>query len=75
MHFMGNILAAELHVNILLGTPKVYVQVMIFRQNMYKVESTTEQFKVVADYFDQLLIHGETMNDVQVEQVNFLETK
>lgn len=46
-----------------------------FRQNMYKVESTTEQFKVVADYFDQLLIHGETMNDVQVEQVNLLETK
>ncbi|AYA69007.1 tRNA dihydrouridine synthase DusB [Acinetobacter sp. WCHA55] len=46
-----------------------------FRQNMYKVESTTEQFKVVADYFDQLLIHGETMNDVQVEQVNLLEAK
>ena len=46
-----------------------------FRQNMYKVESTTEQFKVVADYFDQLLIHGETMNDVQIEQVNLLETK
>ncbi|WP_268844191.1 tRNA dihydrouridine synthase DusB [Acinetobacter johnsonii] len=46
-----------------------------FRQNMYKVESTTEQFKVVAAYFDQLLIHGETMNDVQVEQVNLLETK
>lgn len=46
-----------------------------FRQNMYKVESTTEQFKVVANYFDQLLIHGETMNDVQVEQVNLLETK
>lgn len=45
-----------------------------FRQNMYKVESTTEQFKVVTDYFDQLLIHGETMNDVQVEQVNLLET-
>lgn len=46
-----------------------------FRQNMYKVESTTEQFKVVAAYFDQLLKHGETMNDVQVEQVNLLETK
>ena len=46
-----------------------------FRQNMYKVESTTEQFKVVADYFDQLLAHGETMSDVQVEQVNLLETK
>ena len=42
---------------------------------MYKVESTTEQFKVVADYFEHLLIHGETMNDVQVEQVNLLETK
>ncbi|MFH7764614.1 tRNA dihydrouridine synthase DusB [Acinetobacter sp. BSP-28] len=46
-----------------------------FRQNMYKVESTTEQFNVVEDYFNQLLAQGEIMSDVQVEQVNLLETK
>ncbi|WP_313035439.1 tRNA dihydrouridine synthase DusB [Acinetobacter sp.] len=46
-----------------------------FRQNMYKVESTAEQFKVVEDYFNQLLAQGEIMSDVQVEQVNLLETK
>lgn len=46
-----------------------------FRQNMYKVENTAEQFNVVEDYFNQLLAQGEIMSDVQVEQVNLLETK
>ncbi len=46
-----------------------------FRQNMYKVESTAEQFNVVEDYFNQLLAQGEIMSDVQVEHVNLLETK
>ena len=46
-----------------------------FRQNMYKVESTAEQFNVVEDYFNQLLAQGKIMSDVQVEQVNLLETK
>ncbi|WP_166168813.1 tRNA dihydrouridine synthase DusB [Acinetobacter sp. SA01] len=46
-----------------------------FRQNMYKVESTAEQFNVVEDYFNQLLAQGEIMSDVQVEQVNLLETR
>lgn len=46
-----------------------------FRQNMYKVESTADQAKVVEDYFNQLLDHGSIMSDVQVEQVNLLETK
>lgn len=44
-----------------------------FRQNMYKVETTVEQFKVVEDYFNHLLIHGEIMSDVQVEAINLLE--
>lgn len=38
-----------------------------FRQNMYQVESTAQQYKVVEDYFNQLLLHGEIMSDVQVE--------
>ena len=46
-----------------------------FRQNMYKVESTADQYKVVENYFNNLLEHGEIMSDVQVEQVNLLETK
>jgi tRNA-dihydrouridine synthase B len=45
-----------------------------FRQNMYKVESTNAQFKVVEDYFNQLLMYGDIMSDVQVEQINLLET-
>ncbi len=44
-----------------------------FRQNMYKVETTVEQFKVVEDYFNHLLVHGEIMSDVQVEAINLLE--
>ena len=44
-----------------------------FRQNMYKVESTVEQFNVVEDYFNQLLAQGEIMSDVQIEQVNLLQ--
>lgn len=46
-----------------------------FRQNMYKVESTVDQAKVVESYFDQLLDQGQRMSDVQVEQVNLLEIK
>mgnify|MGYP006197681661 CR=1 FL=1 len=45
-----------------------------FRQNMYKVESTAEQAIVVENYFNQLLAEGNLMSDVQVEQVNLLET-
>nr|WP_298894024.1 tRNA dihydrouridine synthase DusB [uncultured Acinetobacter sp.] len=45
-----------------------------FRQAMYKVESTAEQAQVVADYFEQLLDHGQNLADVQVEQVNLLAT-
>lgn len=45
-----------------------------FRQAMYKVESTVEQAQVVADYFEQLLQHGQSLADVQVEQVNLLAT-
>lgn len=44
-----------------------------FRQNMYKVENTADQAKVVESYFDQLLDLGLRMSDVQVEQVNLLE--
>ncbi|MCH7335963.1 tRNA dihydrouridine synthase DusB [Acinetobacter sp. NIPH 2699] len=46
-----------------------------FRQNMYRVENTVDQAKVVESYFDQLLDQGQRMSDVQVEQVNLLETK
>ncbi len=46
-----------------------------FRQNMYRVESTAEQYQVVENYFNQLLEHGNIMSDVQVEQVNLLETE
>ena len=42
---------------------------------MYRVESTAEQYQVVENYFNQLLEHGNIMSDVQVEQVNLLETK
>lgn len=45
-----------------------------FRQAMYKVESTAEQAQVVAEYFEQLLHHGQSLADVQVEQVNLLAT-
>ncbi len=44
-----------------------------FRQNMYKVESTLEQAKVVEQYFDHLLDQGNLMSDVQVESVNLLD--
>ena len=46
-----------------------------FRQNMYKVESTADQYKVVEAYFNDLLAHGQIMSDVQVEHVNLLDTK
>ena len=46
-----------------------------FRQNMYKVESTADQYKVVEAYFNDLLEHGQIMSDVQVEQINLLDTK
>lgn len=42
---------------------------------MYQVENTADQYRVVEDYFNTLLEHGSTMSDVQVEQVNLLETK
>ncbi|MCW8037968.1 tRNA dihydrouridine synthase DusB [Acinetobacter entericus] len=44
-----------------------------FRQNMYKVESTADQYKVVEEYFDHLLVHGAIMSDVQTEAVNLLD--
>ncbi|TQR72589.1 tRNA dihydrouridine synthase DusB [Acinetobacter sp. RF15A] len=46
-----------------------------FRQSMYQVENTADQYKVVEDYFDRLLEYGQIMSDVQVDQVNLLETK
>ena len=46
-----------------------------FRQNMYKVENTADQTKVVESYFDQLLDQGQRMSDVQAEQVNLLDIK
>jgi tRNA-dihydrouridine synthase B len=46
-----------------------------FRQNMYKVENTADQAKVVESYFDQLLDLGQRMSDVEVEQVNLLDIK
>ncbi|EKU56849.1 TIM-barrel protein, nifR3 family [Acinetobacter sp. WC-323] len=46
-----------------------------FRQNMYKVENTADQAKVVESYFDQLLDQGLRMSDVQAEQVNLLDIK
>ena len=45
-----------------------------FRQNMYKVESTVDQAKVVESYFNHLLDQGNIMSDVQIESVNLLET-
>ncbi|WP_151716250.1 tRNA dihydrouridine synthase DusB [Acinetobacter sp. TUM15071] len=44
-----------------------------FRQNMYKVENTADQAKVVESYFDELLDQGLRMSDVQVEQMNLLD--
>ncbi|MCF9045931.1 tRNA dihydrouridine synthase DusB [Acinetobacter nectaris] len=44
-----------------------------FRQQMYKVDSTAEQSKVVEQYFNQLLHHGERMSDVQVEPIDLLK--
>lgn len=44
-----------------------------FRQNMYKVESTVDQAKVVEAYFDLLLDQGLIMSDVQTEQFNLLD--
>jgi tRNA-dihydrouridine synthase B len=46
-----------------------------FRQNMYQVENTAEQYRVVEDYFNTLLEYGQLMSYVQVEQVNLLETR
>lgn len=46
-----------------------------FRQNMYQVENTADQYKVVENYFNGLLEHGHIMSDVQIDQVNLLETK
>lgn len=46
-----------------------------FRQSMYQVENTADQYRVVEDYFNTLLEHGLTMSDVQVEAVNLLQTQ
>ncbi|MEG0342912.1 MAG: tRNA dihydrouridine synthase DusB [Acinetobacter sp.] len=46
-----------------------------FRQSMYKVENTADQAKVVEAYFNHLLSEGNIMSDVQVDQVNLLDTK
>jgi len=43
-----------------------------FRQNMYKVENTADQAKVVESYFDQLLDQGRRMSDVQVRRTRFV---
>lgn len=45
-----------------------------FRQNMYQVESTHEQARVVEAYFDALLDQGDRMSDVTVEHINLLTT-
>ncbi|WP_265733391.1 tRNA dihydrouridine synthase DusB [Acinetobacter sp. ANC 4558] len=45
-----------------------------FRQSMYQVESTAEQYRVVENYFNHLLVYGNTMSDVQVEKVNLLHS-
>ena len=44
-----------------------------FRQQMYQVENTQDQFQVVETYFNQLLDYGEIMSDVQVESVDLLQ--
>lgn len=36
-----------------------------FRQNMYQVESTIDQAKVVEAYFDLLLTQGKTINEIE----------
>lgn len=46
-----------------------------FRQNMYQVESTAEQARVVEAYFNHLLMQGQLMSDVQTEQVDLLSIK
>ena len=46
-----------------------------FRQNMYQVENTADQYKVVENYFNGLLEHGHIMSDVQIDQVDLLETR
>lgn len=46
-----------------------------FRQNMYQVESTAEQARIVETYFNHLLMQGQLMSDVQTEQVDLLSIK
>lgn len=46
-----------------------------FRQNMYQVESTAEQARVVEAYFNHLLMQGQLMSDVQTEHVDLLSIK
>lgn len=46
-----------------------------FRQNMYQVESTAEQARVVETYFNHLLTQGQLMSDVQTEQIDLLSIK
>ncbi|WOE33052.1 MULTISPECIES: tRNA dihydrouridine synthase DusB [unclassified Acinetobacter] len=40
-----------------------------FRQKMYQVESTAAQYQVVENYFNQLLLQGEIMSDVQLDDM------
>ncbi|MEB3753800.1 tRNA dihydrouridine synthase DusB [Acinetobacter sp. MD2(2019)] len=44
-----------------------------FRQQMYQVEVTTAQAKVVENYFNELLAHGQNMDDVRVEHYHPLD--
>lgn len=46
-----------------------------FRQNMYQVESTAEQARLVEAYFNHLLMQGQLMSDVQTEHVDLLSIK
>ena len=43
-----------------------------FRQSMYQVENTAQQFKVVEAYFDQLLAQGQILSDVQAQVIDVL---
>ena len=43
-----------------------------FRQSMYQVENTAQQFKVVEAYFDQLLAQGQILSDVQAQVLDVL---
>ena len=52
---MVNIQVVVFHVSILPGIPKGLRSSNEFRQNMYQVENTADQYKVVENYFNGLL--------------------